>query len=804
MKLRPAILFSSLYCLCLTVSAQKIDSMMAVYAERFPQEKIYVQFDKNVYTPGETIWYKAYLLAGTEPSRISRNFYTELSDGRGNIVQRKTAPVNESASAGSFDIPAGFKGNHFHFRAYTSWMMNFDTAFLFERDIRIIQATKDSSIVPDDGDDILQFFPEGGDIIAGLENTIAFKGTDRYGSPVSVKGVVRDPSGKDVLEFQSSHDGMGKFLLIPDKGDVFYATCTNSKGKEFKVDLPPVKAEGVTLRVLNGGKKIIFSVARSTGSSLENNQLIVMAHMNQHLVYKATVRLQEILLSSGSIPVDQLPTGVLQITVFNNNLRPVAERVLFVNNHEFEFLSNVEIEKKAISRRGLNTINIVVPDTLSSNLSVAITDFDLDGRKKDEENIISRLLMSSELKGRIYSPYYYFSNDADSTRQQLDLVMLTHGWRRFNWDMLAARKIPQIKFPNRDYLVVGAEVLGVDPTRIASNESINLIMKKKDSSMQILELPRIGGGKFAVSGLIFYDTAKGFYSFNANRKLSSEAAIIFNNGLFSGYKYSRPIFISDNSWTAGDSAFLRKNRFVLEETVKNKEFLNKRVQTLETVTVRGRQKTATQKLDEEYTSGLFTGGDAYVFNLLNDPVSAAYGDIFNYLTGRVAGLTVVTDPSGGGYLSWRGSRTDLYLDEVKVAATQLRSVSISQIAMVKVFRPGTVTSIGGGAGGSVAIYTRKGGDKIADPNIKGLDQITILGYSAIKQFFVPNYLEKSDLDDISDVRTTLYWNPNVLLDKSNNKMSISFYNNDITTKMRIIVEGVNEEGKLTRIEKIIQ
>jgi hypothetical protein len=119
--------------------------MMAVYAERFPQEKIYVQFDKNVYTPGETIWYKAYLLSGTEPSKISRNFFGELSDGRGAIVQRKTAPINESASAGSFDIPVSFKGSHLHFRAYTSWMLNFDTAFLFETDLHIIQPSKDSA-----------------------------------------------------------------------------------------------------------------------------------------------------------------------------------------------------------------------------------------------------------------------------------------------------------------------------------------------------------------------------------------------------------------------------------------------------------------------------------------------------------------------------------------------------------------------------------------------------------------------------------------------------------------------------------
>ena len=161
--------------------AQKIDSMMRVYAESFPQEKIYVQFDKNIYTPGETIWYKAYLLSGIDPSPISKNFYAEFSDGSGVIIQKRTAPVVEASAAGSFDIPTGFKGNHFHFRAYTSWMLNFDTTFLFEKDIRIVTKGADSSGHSSyEAEEILQFFPEGGDVIAGLENNIAFKATDQY------------------------------------------------------------------------------------------------------------------------------------------------------------------------------------------------------------------------------------------------------------------------------------------------------------------------------------------------------------------------------------------------------------------------------------------------------------------------------------------------------------------------------------------------------------------------------------------------------------------------------------------------
>jgi hypothetical protein len=427
-----------------------------------------------------------------------------------------------------------------------------------------------------------------------------------------------------------------------------------------------------------------------------------------------------------------------------------------------------------------------------------------DGKKPFEDNIISGLLLSDEIKGRVFNPYYYFQNNADSTRQFLDLVMLTHGWRRFNWDMLAAGKVPTIKYPEKDHLSIQADVLGVEPSRIPSAESMNVILRKKDSSVQILQVPKLTGAKFGISGLIFYDTAKALYQFNSNRNLSSQAAILFNNGLFNGYKYAKPVFISDNSWSAADSGLLRRNRFVMEETAKNNEFLNKKVQTLAAVTVKARPKTPQQKLDEEYTSGIFSGGDAYFFNLIGDPSAMGYVDILTYLKGRVPGLMVQTDPTGGGYLTWRGSRTDLFMDEMQVTANTIRTVPMINVAMIKVFRPGTIVSFGGGAGGAVAIYTRKGKDKVSDPNVKGLDQATILGYSPVKQFFSPDYSVKSDLDDVSDVRTTLYWNPTVLLGGTSNNMTINFYNNDVTKKLRVILEGMNEDGKITRVEKIIQ
>src|SRR5450432_2874261 len=140
--------------------AQVIDSMMKVYSEKFPQEKVYLQFDKKAYNPGERIWYKAYLFTGFDPSPYSKNFYAELYDANGNLILRNSAPLSESTATGSFDLPASFEGTRIHIRAYTSWMMNFDTSYVYTKDLRIIGSSQDSLPHPNPSPTTLHFFPE--------------------------------------------------------------------------------------------------------------------------------------------------------------------------------------------------------------------------------------------------------------------------------------------------------------------------------------------------------------------------------------------------------------------------------------------------------------------------------------------------------------------------------------------------------------------------------------------------------------------------------------------------------------------
>jgi hypothetical protein len=808
MKKNCCLLLSLVLLVPVLLRAQKVDSMMNIYAERFPQEKVYVHFDKNLYREGETIWFKAYIFSGADPSLYSKNFYAELSDASGAIIQRKVYPISESSTAGNFDLPGNIKSRHLHFRGYTTWMSNFDTAFYFEKDIRIYDqrdSTITVTIVP--RETRLQFFPEGGDLVAGVEGMVAFKANDQFGLPVNARGVIQDKTGKEVLSFVSEHDGMGRFPVTPEKGDSLTAVWKDEKGVEHRTGLPAVRPAGVVLRAIPANQKVLFSVARSAEGAPEQKHLTIIAHMHQHLVYKARITLEENFMSGGTIPTEQLPSGVLELTVFNSNMVPMAERVVFINNHEYLFRPNIAMQMKSVARRGKNSLMIDVSDTLRGNFSLSVTDATADGLFPDEDNIVSRLLLTGELKGKVHDPYYYFNGTADSLMAQLDLVMLTHGWRRFKWDALVRGQLPVIKYPEQDFLSMRVDVLGVDPYKIAKDESLNVIMSKKDSSTQMYAVPHIAGTKFGLTGLVFYDTVKAYYMFNVNHALSGQAAVTFNTGLVPGGRSAKPLSVAFEGWTAEDSAYLRRNRYIAREEARVRPVDDAKVKTLATVTKTARVKTDKEKLDERYTSGLFAGGDATVFDLVNDNLALAYPDIFTYLQGKVPGLQITPGQGPGGTpsLSWRGGHPGLYLNEMQTDAQQIQSTPVTDIAMVKVFRPGSGVGFGGGSGGSIAIYTKRGGDeKRSDPNIKGLDRAILIGYSLPKEFYSPNYLDNNPRNEEEDLRTTLYWKPYVLTDKDNKHVSMDFFNNDITKKFRVVLEGFNEEGKLTHIEQIVQ
>ena len=224
--------------------------------------------------------------------------------------------------------------------------------------------------------------------------------------------------------------------------------------------------------------------------------------------------------------------------------------------------------------------------------------------------------------------------------------------------------------------------------------------------------------------------------------------------------------------------------------------------TLKEVIVRAKTKSPLQVLDEKYTSGMFTSSDSYQFDIVNDLIAQSATSVFNYLQGRVAGLQI--NMSGATpSLTWRNSKPDFFLNESPTDVNMLNNIQMSDVAYIKVFRPPFFGSFGGGGGGAIAIYTRRGTEVKSSPSNSSMQKSFVAGYTRYKEFFSPDYTVPQPYND-PDTRTTLYWNPYVFTDPKNHKVRLSFFNNDNSKKLRVIIEGVNADGKLARVEKIIE
>jgi hypothetical protein len=771
-----------------------VDSLVTELGEKFPQEKVYLQFDKNYYNAGETIWFKAYLIADNLATPLSKTLYAELINDKGAILQKKIMPVYESGGASNFDLPDTLSNTRLFVRAYTSWMLNFDSSLLYLKALQIIPAGNPAKKTTAPASYSLTFFPEGGDMVEGLEGRVAFKATDQEGVPAFVNGNIVTDEGKKLTSFTAIHDGMGYFSIMPLPGEKYKAIWKDKKGISHETALPAAKKEGIVFSLRNAGDTLFFTLKRPETASETFTSYTIIAQMQHQIAYDAKINMSVKKEVTAPILTNNFGDGILQLTVFNAAQVPVAERLAFINHGSYYFTTDLHAVEKNFDKHGHNTLQVDVGDTILSNLSIAVTDAGINPISSNEESIFSGLLLTSDLKGYVYNPAYYFSSDADSVKQHLDLVMMTNGWRRFKWENLLARQWPKLNFPVDNYLSVRGSVYGLSKTQLAKKDLIGYIKTKSNTSNFIL-IPLNADGQFRLTGMFLFDTARLYYQINGDKdkRLTSIASFSFKNELAAAPAPSAGLLSTAFLNLKPDSSSFVKN---LKQAALQRSLFENKAKTLEVVKVTGKVKSLKEKLEDQYTSGFFSGGDGYTFTIDDDPFAKSALTIMDYLRNKVAGMQVSPD---GQSVSWRGSATSIFLNETNTDISMVDNIPMSDVALIKVFRPPFFGASGGGAGGAIAIYTKKGGDASA---VKGLDFTSIYGYSPIKEFYMPDY-EKTNID-VPDYRSTLYWNPFLIFDKKTRRMKIPFYNTDNCKKIRVVIEGINRLGQFTREEKIFE
>ena len=768
------------------------------FGVNYENEKIYIHFDKHSYIEGETIWFKLYLFSGLVNEGLSKTVYVDFYDDNNKSLAHLILPVLLSSAKGNFKIPDTLHSKGLHIIAYTKRMVSLNPDFVYKKDFNIISL----SYKPKSENKIynkisLKFYPEGGNYYNGISSKLAFKAINQQGNPQNLKGIIKNKLGKVVDSFATSHNGMGYLYFQPILGENYMAIYQKSNGLNDTVQLPIALQEGYYLSVKDNDDSFLVIIQRTpyVPENLQKIQLLVT--QQYQTIYLATINLKSKPEVKLKISKEDMQKGIVCFTIFSNDLIPLEERIVFNSTLENPIIPEIYIQNKDLKKRGKNEYEIIVDDPSYTNLSVAITDANLN-IDTSGSNIYTNVFVEQEIKGYIYKPDYYFTDQTAEKLAQLDLVMLTNGWRKYNWKQIFKQKdIPNQNSFDNDFLSIKGKVFGsnFNDKKSAQKQLINFIFLANDKSKKFFFIPVDSNSNFTINDLLFYDTCRLYYGFNKNTNedafLNFEKPSIALTNIPSFDIKKTPIILNYDD--------LYKNYTKLLESL-NKE--NSATLLQEIVLAPKKIKSRLDELDDEYTSGFFKGGQARSFDLEND-LFANGTDLYNYISGKIPGLTVQTNSIGVKTFNWRNEEVKIFLDGFEIPPDALQSVFLQNLAYIKVFNP-PFFGTSNGAGGAIALYTKKGYStkKDDDPN-KGLKSNTFMGYTSSKEFYIPT-LEELNNKLVKMNKTTLYWNPYILTDKKTRVAKIEFYNNDITQKFKIIIEGVSSNKQLIHFEKIIQ
>lgn len=769
-------------------NAQTPWQLLENWARQYPVEKVHLHTDRESYIAGETAWFKAYLSSEYLPDTISTTLYVELVNEAAVTIGRKVLPVLLGAASGQLELPDTLVSGMYTVRAYTQTMKTVFPEFVFNKGVFIYGKKEKHPAVSAASAVRLEFFPEGGSLLTGVSNNIAFKAVSENGYPASAKGVIKNSKGAELTSFSDFHDGMGMFELNPVKGETYYAETASGKFM-----LPEVQVKGIALNIIPHPQGFMYELQQKKEDPSFTAAYLV-GQMQHRIVLKQDLK-QDTESLQGTVNTEKLHSGILQITFFNKNGMPLAERLWFVNNHEYLQPAELLPDTIDMNKRGRNRFRIAMQDTVQGSISVAIVDAAYETRESRSENILTSFLLTSDLKGYVHNPVFYFSGTDDSVKTAIDLLMMTHGWRRFKWTELSAAQALQTANPSYITLAGKATLRGTnkpfaDKTMLLMVNSIN---NKKKRSTQLLQTGK--DGDFLIDSLLFFD--KNLLVFSDVRGKKSQFIDVLLKGdslhrhfVWTGY---RPVpgkqIIAPAQWQMDYDALLKENGLMMEG-----------------VTIKVQKKSPIEQVDEKYTSGMFSGDATKAIDLVNSDEALPYTNIFEYLQNRVNGLQVTVDGADYGVFYRQGPSISsmgnipmtIFLDEIETDISVVAAIPANQVALVKLYN--TFAGAWGNApGGVLAIYTRKG----EDVKYAGRANVQIYnGYSVVKEFYAPDY-KIINTNDKVDNRITLDWRPNIFVNSINPRIPVSFYNNDRTKKFKIIAEGMTTSGKLIWLEKSI-
>lgn len=752
-------------------------------------EKLYVHVDRELYAPGDKIWMKIYQVNGIthQLNTNFRNVYVQLISEDGTVVQDLYLLTIKGIADGEFKTDTLPKGLY-TIRAFTKYLENFGEAALFHKKIWIVNAaelqrTGQETAGAEDKMDI-SFLPEGGNLVSNALNTIAFKAIDGKGKGIYISGNVISDIGDTITSIGTSYKGMGKFNLMPDEGLNYFVAIDQFSGRKFP--LPKAQSEGICLSYEPGEESLTFEL--STNMKLETYpEFYLMASYKGIVLFYKKIKMTDF-VQAVKVNKHLFPTGISKITVLDLQLKPLAERLIYVDNNEGDQLQLRINQEKFEPRRKVN-IDVAAllesGDSITSSLSVAVVNENYLSTGEYGQNIKSSLLLDSDLKGAIESPADYFVDDEfHDSAEKLDLLMMVHGWRTYLWDDIEKKQTPSLE----DWNDAGIDIRGW-AKRILWKEPLSGAEVSLDyvfQDFQIAKTTTNSAGRFSFGGVYFVDSLD--IMLNARTKngtknveilldqiMKRDSTIALPKLNMNTFKIDlNPSFASDNYYrrTKELEFFPEKGTIMLDEV----EILEKKV---------GR---AFNRSFGEYVWADKT--------FVVKPSDYSFQYVIDYLRYNLPSLVVTGDSFMIG-----NKPVTFMLDGVAIEEFELRTIRMKEIELIDILHPGFRRGFSAGLlgvvdqSGLIAIYQKTAFKPIIDYSFsKGRFRPELKGYHRPTAFYSPKYTPENIASPKPDFRPTLYWNPNLTLEDG--KANIDFFTSDELADFVVVVEGITKNGKI--------